>query len=107
MNAIGYIRVSGEDQVKHGYSLAEQRESKDYADENELDLMAIYEDRGVSGTLEDREGLAEFLEAVDRGEAEVIIIRCLDQLARNLLYQETILADLKAKGVQVIRMDLP
>jgi DNA invertase Pin-like site-specific DNA recombinase len=57
--AVGYIRVSTQGQVRDGYSLAYQREEiMRYCGENAIELIAIYEDKGISGAKVDQEKLA-------------------------------------------------
>lgn len=66
---VGYIRVSTEGQVRDGYSLAYQvEEIERYCNENNLELLRVYEDRGLSGATVDeevltveRDGLQELL----------------------------------------------
>jgi len=49
MKAVGYIRVSSEEQAKSGVSLDNQRAKiKAYADLKDLDLVEIIEDAGIS-----------------------------------------------------------
>ena len=55
---VGYVRVSTEGQVRDGYSLAYQvEEIERYCNANELQLLHIYEDRGLSGATVDEDGL--------------------------------------------------
>ena len=54
---IGYIRVSSNGQT-NGDGLKRQKESiKDYCKTHKLNLVDIYSDEGVSGTILYREGL--------------------------------------------------
>ena len=60
-NAIGYIRVSTEDQADSGLGLEAQRQRiKAYCEMKGLSLSTIFEDAGVSGgkTLATRPALA-------------------------------------------------
>ncbi|MFB5557417.1 recombinase family protein, partial [Bacillus cytotoxicus] len=46
---VGYVRVSTEGQVREGYSLTYQvEEIERYCIENKLQLLHIYEDKGIS-----------------------------------------------------------
>jgi len=48
-NVVGYVRVSTLGQAKDEYSLQYQIDKiKQYCDENYLNLIRIYEDRGIS-----------------------------------------------------------
>ncbi len=58
MKAVGYIRVSTEDQVKEGISLdAQKAKIEAYAAINDLELLSIIRDGGASGKSLDREGI--------------------------------------------------
>src|SRR5690554_230459 len=49
-NVVGYVRVSTQGQAKDGYSLSYQvDEIQHICQENNLNLIRIYEDRGISG----------------------------------------------------------
>jgi DNA invertase Pin-like site-specific DNA recombinase len=103
-NAIGYIRVSTESQIDGG-GLDVQRDSiTAYADTNALELVAIYTDAGISGSedVEGRQGLADAIDALHNGTATVLIVPKLDRLARSLMVQESILADIWKSGATVV-----
>jgi DNA invertase Pin-like site-specific DNA recombinase len=56
--AVGHIRASTQGQVRDGYSLAYQRgEILRYCADNGIELMHIYEDKGISGAKVDEDGL--------------------------------------------------
>ena len=49
MKAVGYVRVSSEDQAKEGVSLDNQRAKiRAYCDLKDLELVDIMEDAGIS-----------------------------------------------------------
>ena len=49
MRAALYIRVSTEEQARHGLSLGDQRESLlAYAADNGMEVVGVYEDAGIS-----------------------------------------------------------
>lgn len=88
MRAAIYIRVSTEDQVRHGYSLAEQREAcrkRAYA----LGAVSITEfaDEGISGGILDRPGLMALRKSVKDNQFDMLIIREPDRLSRKLSHQ--------------------
>lgn len=67
--AIGYLRVSTAEQAASGYGIEVQRQRiADFCRTERLELVATYEDAGVSGTLplHDRDGLRAALEHVQR-----------------------------------------
>ncbi len=102
--AFGYVRVSGLGQLK-GHGLRRQAEAiKSYAQTHNLDLIEVFREEGVSGTLEDRPALADLLLSLEQNGHGVraIIIERLDRLARDLMVQEAIVRDFQSKGYQLI-----
>lgn len=88
MKAIGYVRVSTEDQVSNGVSLAQQRERiTAYCTSKGLDLVAMYADNGVSAgkPLSTREGGKAMLTALANGEAQHVVSLKLDRLFRDAI----------------------
>jgi DNA invertase Pin-like site-specific DNA recombinase len=80
-----------------------------YAKANGLEVVQTFREEGVSGTkdLENRPALQELLLAIDSGEVSVVLIERLDRLARDLMVQETILGDLRKRGITVISVTEP
>lgn len=84
MDAIGYIRVSTEQQATEGVSLAAQRERiQAYCVAAGMSLVGIREDAGISGYhAHNRPGLQQAMaEACDRKAA--LIVYSLSRFARN------------------------
>jgi site-specific DNA recombinase len=83
--AIGYVRVSTEDQAAEGYSLDAQRAKlAGYAVAADLDLVAVLADEGVSGKRTDnRPGLQDALRRLRAGEAAALVVVKLDRLSRS------------------------
>ena len=62
MKAVGYIRVSTEDQAKEGVSLENQEAKiKAYCELKDLDLLEIIEDAGHFAPLEQPDTVARLL----------------------------------------------
>jgi len=86
IKAIGYVRVSTEEQATDGVSLGAQRAKiTAYADLYEIDLVAIIEDAGQSAKTLNRPGLQEALELLNKGQAEGLLIAKLDRLSRSVV----------------------
>lgn len=69
LNVIGYIRVSTQGQARDGYSLKYQEEDIiAYCDENNLNLINVFRDEGISGAKLNEEWCYGFT----RGLKEVI-----------------------------------
>lgn len=85
VKAIGYVRVSTEQQASDGVSLEAQREKIEaFARLYEYDLIAVVEDAGASAKTLDRDGLTEVLARLESGEAGALIVAKLDRLTRSV-----------------------
>lgn len=85
MKAVGYIRVSTEEQAREGVSLDNQRKrigafcvAKDWT------LERVYADEGVSGSSLKREGVQELISDCKKGTFDVVVIYKLDRLTRSV-----------------------
>lgn len=87
MVAVGYIRVSTEDQTNNGVSLDVQRQKiTDYCRLNDLDLTEIIEDAGLSGkSVDGRPGIQRAIELACSGDVHAVVVYKLDRLARNTI----------------------
>lgn len=84
--AIGYIRVSTQEQANEGISLANQRAKiQAYCSLNDLQLISVIEDAGKSGKSLNREGVQELLSQVKRRKVDAVIVYKLDRLSRRVL----------------------
>lgn len=102
--AYGYIRVSGKGQVKGDGFTRQEKAIRDYAEEHGVQLVKIFREKGVSGTLADRPALAELIvDLEENGHGiKTVIVERLDRLARDLMIQETIIQDLREIEVDLI-----
>ena len=87
MKAIGYVRVSTEEQAKYGISLDMQRAKIEaYASLEDMDLIEILADEGISGcSIKGRPGIQKVLEMVKSRQTKAVIVYKLDRLARNTI----------------------
>jgi DNA invertase Pin-like site-specific DNA recombinase len=85
MNAVGYIRVSTEEQSREGISLDMQAAKiRAYAELNDLTLLDVIEDAGISGkSIKARPGIQRVLDFVKARKVNAVIVYKLDRLARN------------------------
>lgn len=86
MRTVGYARVSTEEQVQEGVSLeAQAARLRAYALLRGLELVQVFEDRGVSGgkPLHDRPAGKVLLAEVASGRVEAVVAVKLDRLFRN------------------------
>lgn len=86
--AVGYIRVSTEEQATSGISLAAQEERvRAYCTLQGLELVALLCDEGVSASkpLAERPRGREVVAMLDRGEAQHVVSVKLDRLFRSAI----------------------
>jgi len=81
--AIGYIRVSTEQQADEGVSLEAQKSKiKAWCELNDYELVGVYEDAGISGkNMTKRPGLNEALD--NAGKDMALVVHSLSRLARS------------------------
>jgi DNA invertase Pin-like site-specific DNA recombinase len=96
MKLFMYLRVSGKGQVEGDGFTRQRIDCEKYAKSHEHRIVRVFRDEGVSGTtdLENRPALRELRAAMaDDPTVGGVIIEALHRLARDLMVQETILAD--------------
>lgn len=93
MRAVGYIRVSSEEQATGGVSLDAQRAKVvGYAELYGLELVALEVDAGVSAKTLERPALGRALGMIDRGQADGLVIAKLDRLSRSVADWDRLIA---------------
>ena len=103
IRAILYARVSYDDRRNQDRNLEGQLEDgRAYCQERGYQIVAelAEDDRGASGADWDLPKLNEALEMARRGEADVLVTRELDRLARSLAKQLVIESEFKRYGVR-------
>jgi len=99
--AIIYIRVSTEEQVKHGYSLSGQEEAcLEKAKEIGAGTL-IFKDEGITGAVLERPGLQGALEACKNPECKHFIVYDPDRLSRKLAHQLMLVDTIEKAGCQL------
>jgi DNA invertase Pin-like site-specific DNA recombinase len=102
--AFGYLRVSGKGQVKGDGFPRQHQAIKAYASANNIRIVRIFREEGVSGAVEnmDRPAWRDLMEALHGNGIRVVLIERLDRLARDLMVQEAAIADLRKHGFTLI-----
>lgn len=103
MKVAGYVRVSTERQLD-GLGLQVQEDTiRGWCRQHKHRLVGIHRDEGVSGSngLEGRVGLPDALAQVSSGSVGAVVVARLDRLARDLVLQETLLAEVWRSGGEV------
>lgn len=99
MKAIGYVRVSTEEQAREGISLpAQEAKIRAYAELNDLTLIDVIADAGRSGKNTDRDGLRRVLAMVEARDAEAVIVYKLDRMSRRVVDTLTIIERIEGAG---------
>ena len=85
MKAIGYVRVSTQEQADSGLSLQDQETRiRAYCQAKGWDLVEVLVDAGASGANTNRPGLRQVLAMVRHREVDVICVLKLDRLTRSV-----------------------
>lgn len=104
-----YLRVSGKGQLE-GDGFPRQLEAvQQYANAHGLKVARVFREEGVSGTkeLENRPALQELIVALHGDGIKLVLVERIDRLARDLMVQETIIADLRKSGFELISVAEP
>ncbi len=83
----GYVRVSHDEQKKHGFSVSAQKEGlQTYADENGYYIVEWYIDEAKSARKKSRtrKELMRLIEDAKQKKFEMIIFKCIDRWFRNI-----------------------
>ena len=105
VDAIGYIRVSTQDQAQEGVSLAAQRNKiQVWCELHDHELIAVQEDAGISGvSAEKRPGLQAALAETCKRKA-VLVVYGLSRLARSTLDAIQISDRLQKAGADLVSL---
>jgi len=105
---VGYIRVSTAEQADSGAGLEAQRAAIEAeAQRRGWTLVGTFEDAGASGkSMNGRPGLQEVLQAVERGDAQALVVAKLDRLSRSLLDFASLMERGRKRGWSLVALDL-
>jgi site-specific DNA recombinase len=101
-----YVRVSTEDQVKHGISLQAQEEAlKNYASALGYEILEIYKDEGKSAKdIKGRKAMTRMLADAEAKKFQAIFIYKLDRFSRSLRDLIEIIEKLKDWGIDFVSL---
>lgn len=112
VRAIGYVRVSTDDQGEHGASLAAQETMlREEARRRGWDLLAVYSDVASGKSMKRRPGLADALDALEgKGPwsdppAAIMVVR-LDRLTRSVVDGGQMFDRAKRRRWNIVALDL-
>lgn len=101
--AIGYVRVSTDQQRESGLGLEAQRQSIQEASERlAAASLEIFEDSGLSGTLElaKRPGLLDAVAALGKGD--VLLVARRDRIGRDVVNVALIEREVERRGARIV-----
>jgi len=108
--AIGYCRISTENQKEDKTILVQDDNIRKFAKKNSYKLVKVFNDEAISGgsELENRPGLSELFNFIEVNEdIESVIIYKLDRLARDLYIQEHLIKKLDNLQLKLISINEP
>lgn len=103
MRWVGLVRVSSIDQA--GGALTQREAIEAWVTGRGDELMTIFADEGIPGTLEylnRREGWGKALAALIADEADGVLVGKLDRLARDVILQEQMIGEIHRAGGMVM-----
>lgn len=104
VNAVSYLRVSGDSQIS-GDGFPRQREIiQKYAATNNVQILNEFRDEGVPGKmeLEGRAGLSACIQFVRENKIQLVVIEDATRLARDMIISEVVIREFQKIGVHVI-----
>jgi DNA invertase Pin-like site-specific DNA recombinase len=107
--AFAYLRVSGKGQIDGDGFPRQLKAIKEYAAANQIKIVRVFQEEGVSGTVEgmDRPTWAEMVGMILANGVKTILVESLGRLARELFIQEYILRDMKKRGITLVSVTEP
>ena len=107
--AFAYLRVSGKGQLEGDGFTRQLSAIKKHAAANGIKIVRVFREEGVSGTrdLETRPALQDMLVALHSNGTKMVLVERLDRLARDLMIQESIIADMKRHGFEIVSVAEP
>ena len=99
MRAVGYLRVSTEEQGHSGLGLAAQEATiRGEVERRGWELQHLYRDVASGKSLRGRSDMATALQVLAAGEADVLVVAKLDRLSRSVSDFAAMLALTQAEG---------
>jgi site-specific DNA recombinase len=101
MRAAGYVRVSTDEQVKHGLNLDEDRRLvREKCEAERWELVELFDDGAAQGDDPNRPELLALLDSLDR--IDVVVLRSIERLSRDPMIHGLATNAFRAAGVRVV-----
>ena len=101
MNGVIYARYSSDNQREESIE-GQLRECKEYAKNNDIQIVDSYIDRALSARTDNRPAFQQMIKDSTKNNFEVVIVWKLDRFARNRYDSANYKAKLRKNGVKVI-----
>jgi len=106
--AIGYCRVSTENQKDEKTIQIQVENIRAFAKNNDFELVKTFQDEAVNGGLANRPGLSKLFNFVEDNKGiETLIVFKLDRLARDLYLQEHLIRKFEELNLKLISINEP
>jgi DNA invertase Pin-like site-specific DNA recombinase len=107
-HVVGYVRVSTEEQGDSGAGLESQRRQiRSEAERRGWKLVHTYEDVFSGRSVNGRHGLKDAIQAIERGEADGLVVAKLDRLSRSLKDFVELLERAREQSWALVALDQP
>ena len=101
-----YVRVSTDEQKRHGFSLADQRRTlRQHAEREGFVVAEEVADEGLSGANPYRPGLGRILELAQEGAIDLVLATKRDRFFRDLYLRRGFERDLARHRVRLVALD--
>jgi DNA invertase Pin-like site-specific DNA recombinase len=109
IKAFIYLRVSGKGQIGGDGFTRQLTAAKKYAEANGVKIVRVFREEGVSGGTdwENRPAFSEMMALLLSNGVRTVIVERLDRVARDLLVQESVIADFHRKQLKLISASEP
>jgi site-specific DNA recombinase len=106
LKAVGYRRVSTEEQAMSGHSLAAQKHAiEQFARQRGWELLTVYTDAGISGRSDQRPALNQLLEAAALSRFDVVVVHSIDRFYRSLTGLLGAIEQLRSNNVSFVSIN--
>lgn len=102
VKAYGYIRCSGLGQMDGDGPIRQRAAIEQFATVNGYEIADWFEESHTGSDLDGRPKFRDMRALLVSDGVRVVIVEKLDRLARSIMVQETILADFKKQGIELL-----